>query len=110
MLVCNPALWRSKRIYLIKSLLLDTPFSFQTCPDVKRFKKTHPDKYGTFQRIHSFQSLKRTLELILPDSTSPNPDCIVKMMNALVKIQVASSELSDPASSAGGDWLEELLE
>ena len=32
--------------------------------------------------------------MLIPDSTSPNPDCIVKTMKALVKIQVASSELS----------------
>lgn len=109
MLVCSPALWRTKMIYQFKSLLLDTPF-FQTCTDVKLFKKTTLINLKTFQRVYSFQSLKGILELIIPDSTSPNPDCIVKMMNALVKIQVASSELSDPASSEGGDWLEELLE
>lgn len=29
-----------------------------------------------------------------PDSTSPNPDCIVNIMKALVKIHVASSEFN----------------
>ena len=35
----------------------------------------------------------------IPDSTNPNPDCMVKIIKALVKIHVASSELSGPDSS-----------
>lgn len=38
-------------------------------------------------------------KLYKPDSTSPNPDCIVNIMKALVRIHVASSEFSCAGSS-----------
>lgn len=55
--------------------------------------------YGNIIKNWKFQLKCKKKKLYRPDSTSPNPDCIVNIMKALVKIHVASSEFSCTGSS-----------
>lgn len=55
------------------------------------------DIWEYYQKLEISAECKK--KLYRPDSTSPNPDCIVNIMKALVKIHVASSEFSCTGSS-----------
>ena len=70
-----------KKMRMLLPLILISRCAVQFRYGYLAFKKRDVNK-GIFSRAVS---------LCIPDSMRPNPDCIVKIMKALVRIHVASS-------------------
>ena len=97
-----------KLFSLICQLYIKHPTRYQStfwclCKDIRYmlffFELQELDIWECNQKLAISAKMWKKIYLHKPDSTSPNPDCIVNIIKALVKIHVASSEFSCAASS-----------